>query len=191
MAAPFFSGTIAAVLGGQTVRMALLLEFLLGTPFRIWLGYGNIITSDGKTWQGFGDVGTIQGLEQAINGAAPQASFTLSGVTPEIVTALTDTWQQVRYRQMNVYLQFVDASSGALLDGPAAINRFTMEQVEITFTGPGKRDVMIHCENIFTARGFPQFGWLSDRDQQSRHPGDTGLARIPILQYHVVTWPPA
>jgi hypothetical protein len=189
--APLFADTIGAAVTEQTVHMALLLEFgFLSGTYRLWQGYGNLVTSDSKTWQGLGDVGTISGLDQAINGAAPKASLTLSEVTPQGIAVATNSWYEARFRPLTVYLQFFDRNL-KLLDSPVAINRFTMQQIEVKFTGPALRDLVIHCEQLFAARGFPTHGWLSDTDQQARYGGDTGCARIPILQYHVVVWPPA
>jgi hypothetical protein len=179
----FFSETVAAALADQTVRLAALLFFdFRSGPVRIWSGYGDLITQDGNKWKGFGDLGQISGLDQAINGAAPQITLTVSEVTADGMRAATNSWAEARGRQLIFYLQFFQAG-GPLLDLPMPISIMTMEQIELNFKGPGQRDLVVHAESIFSARGFPIHGWL--------FPGDKGCERIPLLQLHVVTWPRA
>lgn len=187
----FFSESILAAAAGRTVRTAMLvlLDFTSG-PERLWSGAGTLVTKDGNIWKGIGDLGSIAGLDQAINGTAPECTITLSGVDPQVSAAAANSFAEARGRAFTIYLQFFD-DVGALLDSPAPIGLLTMERLEVHFTGPQARDVVVHAENMFSARGFPIHGWLSDLDQQARYPGDRGCERIPILQNYAVTWPPA
>lgn len=182
------TATTAAALAGETVRCAELVFFdFTSGQYRIWRGYGDLIAGS-YLWKGLGDVGAISGLDAAINGAAPESTIVLSGVTPNISEAAAKSFNEARGRAMTVYLQFFTAT-GVLLDTPLPIAILTMERIEVQFTGPALRNVTVHAESMFTARGFPPHGWLSDRDQQARYPGDRGLERMAILQQHAVTWP--
>lgn len=190
-AAPFFGSTILAASQGREVCATILAYFdFLDMPYRVWRGHGDFFAGL-QTWKGIGDFGDVGGLDQAINGTAPQVTLSLSGVTPTVAAAAKKSWTKARGRAVTIYLQFCSVDPFATLDDPCAIAILTMQGIELQASGPSTRTVIVHCENKFSARGVPVHGWLSDLDQQARFPGDRGLERIPILQNHVVTWPRA
>lgn len=184
----FFPDTIAAVLAGQEVRASFLVHFdFLTQPMRVWAGYG-ALTAGGHTWNGLGELGSLSGLESAIGGTAPETTFTLSGVDPVLVSKALTSSAEVKGRDVTVYIQFFDAN-WQTLDAPFAVYMGTMDVMRIKASGPTSRTIDLTAESAFARRALPPFAFLTDRDQQRRHPGDRGLEQIPALMSKTVEWP--
>ena len=103
----FFPETIAHHLAGRTVQAALLGQFdFASETMRLWNGGGVLEANDGTQWQGLGQWGSVTGLEQAINGQAPEATFTLSGIDADILLLTRDEFEEeVRGRMVRVYVK--------------------------------------------------------------------------------------
>lgn len=189
----FFPETIKIALAGYTVRMSylVLLDFV-GEPMRLWTGYGRIVTG-GYEWRGLGDVASIDGLEPAINGLAPEAKFILSGVNPDTIRLTRDEFKaKVRDRLARVFLQFhndADAKPLILYDQPYAIWSGSMKSPEFNMNSDGTRTIQVGCESLFSLRSRPVAAQYTDRDQDRRFAGDLGFAFVPFLRNQVVTWP--
>lgn len=184
----YFPQTIAAALAGEAVRASMLVHFEFATtPMRLWLGDG-VLDAGGETWQGLGRLGSISGLEQALNGTAPMATFTLSGVEPSQVAVALDSSDEVKGRPVTVYLQAFGAD-WQTLDEPYAVYSGVLDQIRIQTKGPTSRVVEVTAESLFARRGLPPFGYLTDRDQQRLYPGDRGLEQVPTMANKTVAWP--
>lgn len=193
----FFPDTIAAALAGQKVEVALLARFEFATEtLRLWRGYGELQTNDGHTWQGLGALGDVSGIEQAVNGEAPQATFNLSGVDAEVQRLTRDEWvAEAKGRRAVVLLQFfgvpdeADPDNQRPLDLPYPVWGGRCMTPTFPITAEGERSVQIACESIFSLRSRPQYAMNTDRDQQRRFPGDRGFEFVGSLVSKVVTWP--
>lgn len=187
-----FSAAINAQLAGQVVRVDALVEFtFVSSTIRLWNGFGSLQTSDGKTWEGIAGLGSISGIEQSINGAAPAQTFTVSGVDSRFA-AIAKGEQAEYYRQPVVtYLQFFD-EDWQTLDAPFAVAARQMDTIkarrEQTDNGP-VYTVSITAETPFTTRRRPAHGFYTDRDQQQRFPGDLGLERVAGIDGKTITFP--
>jgi hypothetical protein len=191
-----FPQTIATALAGKVVRQALLVKFdFRSAPMRLWSGHGALATQDGLIWNGLGELGQIDGLEQAMNGTAPLTTFTLSGVSPEIVAMAKGEKSEFAQRLAVVYLQFFD-EDWQTLDLPHPVNFCVMDTPE--FDRPlvndplasQTRTITITAESLFARGARPPYGSYSDRDQQARFPGDRFCERLAELQNKTVIWPP-
>lgn len=184
----YFDSTIAAYLAGQAVSVAILVELdFLSSTVRMWSGVGDLYVG-GQTWKGIGQLGQITGLESVIGDAAPVVTFTLSGVDPLLVGEALGASNEVKNRNCTISLQFFDANL-APLDSTYAIYVGVMDVMKIKADGPGKRTIELTSESIFSRRGFPVWGWLSQVSQQQLYPGDNGLAAMTLMQNVTTGWP--
>lgn len=195
---PLFPETIAAALAGTRVELAWLVRFdFVSETMRLWRGSGLLTTNDGATWQGLGSLGDVSGIEQAVNGEAPQATFTLSGVDGTIVRLARDEFEaEVLGRQVSVLLQFFgvddpdDPGNQRPLDAPYPVwaGRCLSPTFTISRDG-GRQSIDISAESLFSLRSRPQYAMYTDADQQRRFPGDAGFEFVGSLVNKVLTWP--
>lgn len=183
-----FSETVKAMLAGREVRVAILLHLEFKTqPKRIHIGYGKI-RAGGFIWEGIGEAVSMEGLERAMGGTAPQAAFTLSGVSTSLLAATLAASDEVNDRPITVFLQFFGADNKPL-DTPYATYRGMMDVMSFKRTGPALATVTLTSETLFVHRSRPIWGALSDRDQKRLYPGDRGLERIAQIPSRTVPWP--
>lgn len=188
-----FPETIRAHLGGRTVRISflVLLDFV-SSPVRIWTGSGRL-TTGGANWYGLGQLGSISGLEQAVNGEAPETTFVLSGINSEIVSLARDEFPtEGRDRLAQVLIQFHNAEDDRpleLFDQPYPIWAGRMQVPRFELQGPRTRKITVSAESLFALRSRPSFSQYTDTDQNARFPGDRGFEFVPSLINKTVTWP--
>jgi hypothetical protein len=185
----FFTETIAASLQGRVVRAAYLVKLDFVTePWQLWNGEGVLETSLGN-WYGIGGLGTLDGIEQAIAGTAPEARLGLSGIdSATLQIASEDFDAEAKNRPVTVYMQFFEEDSEVPLDDPYPIWAGVMMRPEFAVTG-STRDIVISGESIFMLRSRPNFAMYTDSDQKRRYPGDRGFEFVAGLRNKVVTWP--
>jgi hypothetical protein len=186
---PFFSDTIAAALGGSTVRASLLafLDFA-GDPRRVWGGFGVLKTTDSNEWSGLGEFGTVSGLDASIGTSASPMKLTLSGVDPDMVAKAANSAADVKGRTAAIYLQFFDPHWQPL-DMPYALRTGAMDVMTHEATGADTRTITLAVEGRWTARRRPISGLYADRDQEARFPGDLGLVQVATLVNKAIRWP--
>jgi hypothetical protein len=199
---PLFTQTIREQAAGRHVVCSLFVTFWFNgnKPMRVWEGDGRI-DRGGSSWRGMGHrqdgegnpLQSIEGLEQAINGTAPQLNLTLSGVDSTIVAAAGKdaAADAIEGRDLTVAIGFFDATQPALvpLDNLVPLGTWIMQKPSFTATGPVLRTISLPCETLWSQRSRAPFGMLTDRDQQRRFPGDRALEFIPRMVDRTVTWP--
>ena len=199
---PLFPSATEAQVQGLHVISMLYVTFAFKTaPMHVWEGDGPI-TRETIDWRGMGSrvdgmgnpLQGIDGLEQAINGTAPQMMLTLSGVDATVVTAARADADadEIESRDLTVQIGFYDATiPGALvpLDGLITLGLWTMQRPSFTATGPTLRTISLPCETVWTQRSRGVFGMLTDRDQNRRFPGDKGCEWPPKLVDRDISWP--
>jgi len=193
---PLFNPTELAALSASTVRLATLVDFdFAGSPTYVWNGFGTRVFA-GKTYIGAGDLGNVEGLEEARGTQANQVTFTLSGVPDSpadlLAKALDDT-DIVQGRIVSVSLQLFDADWETLSD-PILIYFGVMQQPRVTreaaSTEVGARRILtLPAENLFVGRARPAAGRYTDREQQQRFPGDLFCEYTPQLVNMSIAWP--
>lgn len=185
-----FDAAGAAAAAGETVVGALLVFFdFLDAPTRLHDGHGPI-AAGGQVWEGIGAIGSVSDIERAVGGRAPPVTFTLSGVGEEIRTDVREANIRVKGRACTVALQFF-AEDLTTLGTPYLLYRGTMDRLVHQAHDADTWTAQLTAETRFIRRGLPPFGSLTDRDQQARHPGDTGLFMIPAMQNRRRPWNPA
>lgn len=203
----YFPDTIAAYLAGAKVQAEWLVHFdFTSEPMFLRLGgKGPLRTLNGQIWQGLGDLGSISGIEQAVNGQAPQATFTLSGIDADITRLALDSFTaEVKGRLGKVFIQYFgvddpdDPDNQRVLDNPYAVWGGRFLQPSFRHEEDGSRSVTISAESLFSLRSRPQYATYTDSDQRARFPadpenpddpGDRGFEFVPSLVSKVVTWP--
>lgn len=185
-----FGSTINAYLAGRSVKMRplALFDFRDG-EMALWGGEYPLV-SGGKTWQGLGSIASIDGLDQAATLESSAMTFTLSGVeVPDAGTSFSDiakSSDRANYarRMVTVYLQFFD-DDWQPLDDPYALKAGIMTNMLMSRSRMQNgylRTISLQANNIFYGRGVAPASFYTDRDQQSRFPGDLGMQFIPGLQ---------
>lgn len=197
---PLFPETVRAQALGQQVVCALFVTFGFKgpVPLRVWEGDGPL-DRGGHTWRGMGHrqdktgnpLQSIDGLEQAVSGTAPQLTLTLSGVDPTVVKAAKADTDEIEGRPLTIEIGFFDATKPGLvpLDGLMPLGTWFMQKPSFVATGPALRTITLPCETLFAQRSRAPFGMLTDRDQQRRFPGDKALEFVPQMVDRTATWP--
>lgn len=184
--------SVSAALDRRTVSAELLIHMdFRDTPRRWWTGRGWLDTA-GHLWQGMGTLITIDGIETAPGGVASQATFTLSGVTPDVVALARSASDRVHGRDVTVSVQFFRTDAPDMcepLDAPVAVWAGEMDQMVYTASGDVSRIVTLTAESLWSDRNRPPFGLWTDRDQQARFPGDRGWRHAAALVNKTIRWP--
>ena len=184
----YFPATVAAALAAREVRIARLVEmdFADGVG-RYWEGGTGQLVAGGQTWLGTGELGAIGGIESAIGGTAPEIKLSLSGIAGSFVAEMLAAETQVKGRDLTIYLQFFDDAWNTL-DEPYAVFLGLMDVMSAK-VAPNKATIDLSVESLFTRRGRPVWGYLSDRSQQGLYPGDRGLELMAAMRLASPFWP--
>lgn len=178
--------TKAALVRGDRVGQAILVELMIASgPQRYFNGVRRL-RAGGREWLGLGDMLSISGLEQPAGGTAPPTTFTLSGVTPDMIAAARNGSVEVKNRPVTVYLQFVGEARP--LDEPLALWAGIMDTLKFAGSGPSDRRIVLTAETLFVRRRRAPFGYYTDADQQARFPGDRGMEFTAALVNKTVPW---
>lgn len=179
-------------MAGQVVRCDVLAEFMfVSETIRLWNGFGDLPTLDGKTWQGIAGLGDISGLSQSYNGSAPPLSLSVSGVDARFAAKAKDEASEYFNRPIVIYLQFF-TEDWQPLDNPYGLTMARMTNLTSQMkSGPEGKvyTVAVTAETPFAVRRRPPFGYYTDRDQQIRYPGDKGLSRVAGIDNRVIRFP--
>ncbi len=187
-----FPEAIRTMLAGKNVRRGrmVLFDFASG-PLGVWQGFGTLQTKDGRVWYGVGQLGSISGVAQAINGSAPELRFTLSGVDETFAAKAKAEAAEYYNRSVTVFSQYFD-EDWQCLDLPFAESWALMRKLTpaAEMQDDGKmRTITISGETPFATKKRPRFAYLGDRDQQMRHRGDKAAERIQGIDNQLVTFP--
>lgn len=189
---------VAVALRAETVVAGVLVEMDFATGLqRVWSGIDPLTTSDGRVWSPVAHFGGVSELEEAT--ALEAAGFTIGLRRPgevgsDSAAAFAAAVQEARAedvfgRDVTVYLQAFDAATGAAVGAPQAVAAAIMVQVEDSFDGAGAAAIRVQCEHVLAPGRVGSAGWMTDVDQQARHPGDRGLALTSVIGQRRVRWP--
>ncbi len=185
-----FDAAGRAAASGEAVNGALLAFFdFLDAPTRVHDGFGPLLAG-GQVWQGIGVLGAVSDIEAAVGGQAPPVTFTLSGTGDAIRYDVRNARTKVKGRAYSVSLQFFGDALRPL-GNPYILYRGVMDRLVHHASDVNTWTAQLTAETLFARRGLPPFGSLTDRDQQRRYPGDTGLFMIPAMQNRRRPWNPA
>ncbi|WP_374307220.1 hypothetical protein [Methylocella sp.] len=96
-------------------------------------------------------------------------------------------WPEPRRRLVRLYVQFFD-DAWSPIGSPLAFWCGTMDTIKATVRQQ-TATVEVTAETLFTRRGKPPYGWLSDSSQRGLFPGDFGLAMLSAIPFKSTPWP--
>jgi hypothetical protein len=187
-----FEPAILAQLRGEIVRVTRLAEFQFrsGTQ-RFHPGYGLYQDTDGRKWHPTMGIGSVSGISQSHNGSAPEIRFQLSGVDPDFIEKARGSVTDYYDRLCFVYWQFWDAQ-WAPIGKPKAFMWGLMKSL-ISSRTMGDKGTMslltLTAETPFEGRSRARNGYLTDRDQKTRHPGDQMLEQVAGIEAKEIRFP--
>jgi hypothetical protein len=184
-----------AMLAGKVVRVALLAEFQFQSEtIRGWNGT-TPLEAGGHTWLPCFDV-VIDGLGASGGTVSETVTFTLNGLPNQandfLRMALEETPDVVQ-QMVIVYVQLLgeDWQPVGMPTGifwgwmqPPRVSRGPMQEDQ-----GGEQSITLAAENAFFNRSRPPFGRYTDRDQQTRHPGDLAFQFVPSLLNKRIVYP--
>ncbi|BCH32643.1 hypothetical protein MesoLjLc_45730 [Mesorhizobium sp. L-8-10] len=192
----FFTPDQVAQLSAGVVRLDLLVEFQFasGTE-RVWNGNSELTTS-GNLWKPMFRAGRIEGIGISGGTASETVTFTLNGLpgqSPDFLAKALEETPEVEQQFVIVYLQLFDEDwqpVGAPIGiwwgfmQPPKVSRTPMQDIE-----GGTQAITLVAENAFFNRSRPPNGRYTDRDQQTRSPGDKFFQFTPSLLFKTFVWP--
>lgn len=186
-----YSAAVREQHAGRVVRRArlVLFDFVSG-PIGLWNGFGRLETLDGRTWLGLGELGQVSGISQAINGKAPELRFAVSGVDETFAAKVKGEAEEYFDRIVMVFSQYFTRDAQCL-DAPYAVTWGKMRGMEASRSGEDGnfvRTVSISAEGPFSNKRRAPFGYVTDRDQQNRFPGDNGMSRVAGIDAKPYKW---
>jgi hypothetical protein len=178
---------VAAAVGARDAGWALLVQFaFLSEVKRVWTGFGDLRTPDGRVWSGLGEVIGVDGLQGPLSGSAPAGKVTVSGVSPSLVPIALSELDEYTGRPVAFF--FAVFANRSLIGGANPLGLRIMTTLQIDRTGE-TRTMSINHESPYVGRNNPANGWYTDRDQQSRYHGDRFCERTPFLLFKQERWP--
>ncbi|BAL76010.1 hypothetical protein [Bradyrhizobium cosmicum] len=159
-------------------------------PVRLWLGFGDIkpgadvFDPAGGLYRGLGELKDVPAFKQLLNGAAERVEFTLSGVSGQMLDlASGDDAEAVKGRPVTLGFALMNerwALIGGLHWCAFYVADYLGGQQPATddLTAVPVSTISLSCGTRFTGRRRPSYGYLSDKDQQARHPGDLSCSLI-------------
>lgn len=187
---------IARLKAPRLIAAALMeLEFAAETV-RVWNGAGQLTTSDGRSWEGVHEYGSISSIEAGSANEAP--GFTIELRTPgrdwpQTSSAFAAAVKQalredVFGRPVRLYLQVFDLGDHSLVGAPQAMLAALMVNVEAELVGSSSL-VRVQCEHRLAWGRMPPAAFLTSADQQTRFPGDQACDYTAVLPVRRVRWP--
>lgn len=204
MTIPTFPGTnfdpvIEAYAKGNAVNLPALVcfDFKSGREL-LWGGHYDM-TAGGLSWKGLGRSGIltgIDGLEASSTMQSSDMTFSMSGVDSTTLTVFSDVDRSEYINRLcAVYMQFCDANWQPIVDCPPfalAVGIMGTASVNRVPTQDGKgwtRSISLPASNIFFGRSSARNSYCTDRDQQTRHPGDLFYSLVQSFQETSIVQP--
>lgn len=152
---------------------------------RLWAGVGDFelgvdtVETEGGTYKGVGVLQDIPAVQQLINGLADRLSFTLSGVTPEVLRLAEEDAAEVRGAQVNLGFVRLD---GETLDPVGSIYWLWEGEADVApVSRQGDvRTIAISVATIHTDRKRPSVDTYSPVVQRRRSPTDAFCDFVPL-----------
>lgn len=190
---------IAALRGGSVREGVFFRLDWEPTPIRLWLGIGNCrvasnaLDEDGATYRGLGELVEVPILQQLINGVAARVTFRVSGISEQTSVVASTELPDVQGRLCAMGICLF-GSDWRQLGVPKWLFRgiadFSTVNQEAGEDGGFVRSIELSVGTLFTGRRRRGLSYLTDRDQQLRHPGDKICERTVLYSSEVTkVWP--
>lgn len=183
-------------LDSDTLRVGILFRMATTPIVRVWLGVGdfrpgvNAFDTTDEIYSGLGQLIDVPALSELINGVADRISFHASGVSEDIL-ALAEKESNVKGAAVAIGVAFFGAS-WQQLGPPRWLFRGRADYVGIQQQSGAQgvtRVVELSVGSLFTGRRRRGLSYMTDADQQARHPGDLFCERTALYSEATKTWP--
>jgi hypothetical protein len=184
-----------AAIASQVVRPVALVELHFDSPtgvIRLHNALGDITAKDwagvSQTFQGVGDLGQIDEVEENQQINPHKLSFTLSGLDATLSSEVLTGDSVLR----PVYLQigYLDEDYTTLLDDPHKLWKGQINEVEFVMPSNASDGVSIRvtAESFLIALKRKNGRLFNDADQQSEFSGDLGFEYLPQVEDIKLVW---
>lgn len=141
------------------------------------------LTFSGNTYQGLGDYGSIDVVEESTEVIAKTITLSLSGVPGTLLTeAMTQDYQG---RTVTLYIGICDVNTLTFVDTPETIWEGRMDYMTVELS-QGATSIHLKCENRLNRE--PLVARMTDTDQQLAFPGDTFFDLLWMIPYATAGW---
>jgi hypothetical protein len=149
-------------------------------PTRVWLGFGDLVTTDGAIWRGIGDIVSISGGGQQEGFVAPSMTITLPA-TKSMISKTKDSEHLVKGRRIFLAIQFLDEAS-QIVDPYVPYYLGVMDNLTYNLSEKSS-SVSLNVESPFVRRSIPRLAYFSDTDQKQKYPTDRFFENISSLPH--------
>lgn len=189
-------------LNSDTQRLGVFFRLATDPLVSLWAGVGdcrpgiNALDATGITYKGFGQLRDVPTVQQLINGLAERVTFTLSGVSADIVAMASAESEIVKGKPVALGISLFGPDWQQL--GPVYwLFRGIADYVvlnQASDAGGGvpqiTRNVQLSVGSLFTGRRRRGASYLTDYDQKSRSPTDKFCERVNLYTNQVsLVWP--
>lgn len=184
-------------LESDTQRIGVFFRMDTDPVVRLWLGVGDIMPGinaydeTNETYSGLGQLIDVPALDELINGVANRVTFHVSGVSAD-TSALAAKEASVVKNKAVVVGMCLFGCDWQQLGIPIWLWRGTADFVTRQQQSDGKtttRVIELSVGSLFTSRRRKGFSYLTDQDQQGRHPGDHFCERVALMSQFEKVWP--
>ncbi len=187
-----FNAAELAALQSDIQRLGLFFRLDVVPVVRLWLGAGtiqpgvNVYDVMGAEYKGLGQIVDLPPFKQLTGGAAERISFTLSGVSGDMLAiASGGDAEQVKGASCAYGFAIMD-STWALLGPVHWCANYTADYLSIEqnpvedIGGTVVRTISLSCGTLLTGRKRPGYSYFTDADQRARHPSDLFCERTSV-----------
>ena len=174
------SAIIEAAVSGREIHPFIGVEFYFPSgEVRLWFGIGNV-TIDGKTFTGSGTLLGISEIEETAQLQASGVTLTISSIpTTMIALAISEPYQG---SVCNVYFGVTEPTRAM-----SVVFSGFVDQMVVT-EGADSCTIAVTVENKLIDLERPRSRRYTQKDQESRYPGDRGLEFVESLQTKEIFW---
>jgi hypothetical protein len=157
------------------------INFLSGTLY-VNDGFGTL-SWGGNSYQGLGDYGQIDAVQESTEVVAKTLVMTLSGVSPSLVTsAMTENYQG---RVVSLFAGLLDVNALSWIDNPELAWEGRMDYMNISIA-QNAATIMMSCESRLNRESL--VSRYTDTDQKIAFPGDTFFDLMWQIPLSAATW---
>ena len=169
------------------VRPFIAVDLLFDAPNQLFLWSGpSDLGLNGNTYLGAGNLLSISEIEETADIRASGLTCILSGVSTTIKSlVLTEKYSG---RSLNVYKGLLNTDGTRTVLSSIKIFSGLMDQMSYEPEGTDKVTVRLTAEHELIRLERPNVRLLSDEEQRSRFPEDTGLSFKTVLPEREIVW---
>jgi len=184
-------------LNSDTQRIGIFFRMATEPISRLWLGVGdcdvgiNALDASQETYSGLGQLGDVPAFQQLINGVAERLTFHVSGVSKDTLATASAEAPGVKNTPIAIAIGLFDGAWQQLgipkwlWSGHADFVTLNQQSGQGGIT----RVIELSVGSLFTGRRRRGLSYLTDRDQQTRHPGDRFCERTVLYSQFEKVWP--